>query len=183
MDRYILTGAPGAGKTTTARLLAAAGHTVVAEAATDLIEAAQADGQDAPWEQAAFCEAIAALQRDRQIAADALPGPVQYFDRSPVCTLALARFTNQPVGPALAAELDRIRTERVYRPRVLMLDLLGFVVPTAVRRVDLAQAQRFEDVHVQAYTEHGFTVERIPAAPPRARAALLHQLTCRESHA
>ncbi|WP_374216216.1 AAA family ATPase [Frankia sp. R82] len=35
MRRYVLTGAPGAGKTTRGHLLAARGHTVIHDAATD----------------------------------------------------------------------------------------------------------------------------------------------------
>ena len=37
MPRYILTGAPGAGKTAVLRLLEVSGYTVVEEAATDVI--------------------------------------------------------------------------------------------------------------------------------------------------
>ncbi|HEX2145382.1 MAG TPA: AAA family ATPase, partial [Glycomyces sp.] len=149
--------------------------------ATDLIAAAQTEGEDAPWQRASFSEQIAALQRDRQREADALPGPVQYFDRSPVCTLALTCYTRQPVGPVLAAELDRITADAIYQRRVLFLDLLGFVIPTEVRRIDLDEAQRFEQCHVDAYTEHGYTIERIPAADPAARAALIIGRTAGES--
>jgi predicted ATPase len=177
LRRFILTGAPGAGKTTVARLLAEAGHTVIGETATEVIEAAQATGDDLPWRRPEFCEEIAAAQRDRQLAANALPGPIQYFDRSPVCTLALARYTGQPVGPVLAAELDRIKAEAVYEPRVLMFDLLGFITRTKARHVTLEEAQDFEQYHLDAYTEHGFTIERIRAAVPEDRASLITRLT------
>ncbi|GAA1690862.1 AAA family ATPase [Glycomyces endophyticus] len=175
MRRYILTGAPGAGKTTVAARLAAAGHTVVAEAATDLITAAQAAGDRSPWTQPGFCERVAALQRDRQAAADHLPGPVQYFDRSPVCTLALARFLGHPVGPVLAAELAR--TAGLYRPDVLFVDLLDRITPTPVRRISLDQAREFERIHLDAYTEYGFRLHRLPPAGEAERAALALALT------
>ncbi|MQM23991.1 AAA family ATPase [Glycomyces albidus] len=173
MRRFILTGAPGAGKTTVARRL---GGTVVEAAATDLITAAQAAGVDEPWTDPAFTEDVAALQRDRQIRADALPGPVLYFDRSPVCTLALARFLGHPVGPVLAAELDRIRTGRVSQATVLCFDLLGAITPTPARRIGLDQARAFELVHLDAYAEHGYRVERIPAAGEAERTALVSAL-------
>lgn len=174
--RYILTGAPGAGKTTTARRLAAAGHTVIAEAATDLITASQAAGIDAPWDDPAFTDQIAALQRERQHRADALPGPVQFFDRSPVCTLAMARFTGHEPGPVLLAELDRITTDRIYQTTVLLFDLLDAITPTNVRRVTLDEARAFEHVHLDAYAEYGFRIERLPPLPVADRAALAERL-------
>ncbi|MEV4495482.1 AAA family ATPase [Micromonospora arborensis] len=42
--RYVLTGAPGAGKTTLIEALSRRGHLVVREAATDIIATRQAEG-------------------------------------------------------------------------------------------------------------------------------------------
>ena len=56
MPRYVLTGAPGAGKTAILRLLERAGHQVVAEAATDVIALEQALGRPEPWMRPGFTE-------------------------------------------------------------------------------------------------------------------------------
>jgi len=89
MRRYIVTGAPGAGKTTILATLRAWGYAVVDEAATDLIAREQALGCGEPWRDAGFVDAIALLQRERQ-EHPAPPGTaVRVYDRSPICTLAL----------------------------------------------------------------------------------------------
>ena len=139
--RYILTGAPGGGKTTILAALRDRGHAVVDEAATDVIAREQARGRDEPWNEAGFVDAIAILQRERQ----QLPptAPVQLFDRSPICTLALAHYSGRPVTPTLRGEVDRVVAQGVYQPRVFFVHLLGFITPTAARRITLAQALRF----------------------------------------
>jgi predicted ATPase len=49
MKRYIVTGAPGAGKTAIIRQLELEGFSVVEEAATDVIALWQAEGIAEPW--------------------------------------------------------------------------------------------------------------------------------------
>jgi predicted ATPase len=58
MPGYILTGAPGAGKTAVLRLLEINGHVVVEEAATDAIAIALANalGRAEPWHDHAFID-------------------------------------------------------------------------------------------------------------------------------
>lgn len=80
MRRYILTGTPGAGKTSILRELAALGHHTVAEAATDVIAAEQARGVPEPWQRADFVDRITAEQRDRRLRGTAA---LQIHDRSP----------------------------------------------------------------------------------------------------
>ncbi|MFC4007363.1 AAA family ATPase [Nonomuraea purpurea] len=163
MKRYILTGTPGAGKTAILRQLECDGYTVVEEAATDVIALRQARGEAEPWTKPSFVEAITALQRRRQEQAAALPGEVQVYDRSPVCTYALARYLGHPVPPALSRELDRIQERRIYDNRVLFVRSLGFVTPTDARLITFAESLRFEQVHRDAYASLGY--ECVPIAP------------------
>jgi predicted ATPase len=171
MKRYILTGAPGAGKTAILRVIEAAGHAVVEEAATDVIAREQASGQAEPWRGPAFIDAIVDLQRRRQLAATAAGDELQVFDRSPVCTLALARFLGFAVSDALRRELDRIDHEAVYQRRVFLIESLGFMTNTEARRISLEDAARFGCIHEEAYRELGYDLIRIAPGSVEARAA------------
>ncbi|MGS2615823.1 AAA family ATPase [Micromonospora sp. LZ34] len=172
MRRYVLTGAPGAGKTSVAEALRRRGYPVVDEAATDLIAAGQARGVDEPWAEPGFVEAVARLQRTRQEAPGAR-GPVQVYDRSPLCTLALARYLGRPVGPGLAAEVERVTREGIYQRQVFLVRPLGFVTPTAARRIGYRESLAFARVHEQVYAEHGFDLVDVPPGPVERRAAVV----------
>ncbi len=125
MTRYILTGAPGAGKTALLRLLERRGYAVVEEAATDVIALEQARGREEPWTDPGFIDLIIALQKQRQTGVGS-----GFFDRSPVCTLALSAFLafrpRRPCGPRspgsrpstpMSAGCSSSRTWASSRPR------------------------------------------------------------------
>ena len=102
-------------------------------------------------------------------------GTTQLFDRSPICTLALAHYGGRPVPPALAAEVARVTAERTYEPRVFFVRLLGFITPTAARRITLAQSIWFERIHERVYREHGFALVDVPAGSVEERVALVER--------
>lgn len=94
-----------------------------------------------------------------------------------MCTLALARLKGHPIGPVLAAELDRIKSEAVYEQRVLFVENLGFTTRTEIRHIDFEEALHFEALHRETYLELGYECLSIPAAPAAERAALVLRLT------
>ena len=174
MKRYIITGTPSAGKTAILLELEARGYAVVPEAATDVIARRQAKGQ--PWHGACFIDDIVALQRRRQEAAVPPGVTVQVFDRSPVCTLALAWYVEQPVSDALAGEVDPIMRAGVYQRRVFFVRPVGFVTATAARRITYEQSLEFERRHEHAYRSCGFSVVDVPPGTLVERAAAVERL-------
>jgi predicted ATPase len=186
---YVLTGAPGSGKTAVLRLLEARGHLVVEEAATDVIALEQALGTDEPWTDPGFIDKIVTLQRQRQCAAmtraaaaprvtaaaEVAAGPraLLFFDRSPVCTLALSRYLGFGISRLLRAEIDRVLREGIYQPEVFFVRNRGVVEPTAARRISFAESLAFERLHEEVYRDLEFTLIEVPAGPVRQRAALV----------
>ena len=108
--RYVLTGAPGCGKTTTLDALRRRGYAVETEAATDVIAAHQALGVVAPWERPDFVDRVVDLQRERRLIGST--AEVQFLNRSPLCSLALARYLRLPVSQAT---LEEVALETVIR--------------------------------------------------------------------
>ncbi len=170
MRRFILTGAPGSGKTSLIKILQGRGYTAVGEAATDVIAAEQDSGVDEPWSDPLFIDKIIELQRARQRAA---LGGVQFYDRSPVCTLALARYLGHRPPAGLRAEAARIIDDAIYQREVFFVRPLGFIEPTAARRISYEDSLRFEKLHEIEYAALGFRLIDIPAAAPEARADLV----------
>lgn len=162
---HILTGAPGAGKTVLLRGLEHAGLAVVEEAATDVIAWAHATGDDTPWERPDFPDTILTLQLQRQ--ANAPAGPV-VFDRSPVCTFALARFLGHTPSPALIAAAEATRDTYA---RAIFVEGLDFIVNTDARRISLEDARRFGDLHRQVYADLGFDLITVTSGLPVDRVA------------
>ena len=181
MKRFILTGTPGSGKTSILNALHSHGYAVVHEAATDLICEEQSKGNERPWRDPLFLEKITELQRFRQLQPAAAGAEVQFYDRSPVCTLALARYLGHPVPADLTSEIERIVRERVYEPAVFFVRPLGFCRPTAARRITYQESLVFERYHEDEYRRLGFELAEVPAGAVEERASLVESFIASRS--
>ena len=166
--RFILTGAPGAGKTALIRQLESLGNEIVEEAATDVIALSQANGIDRPWEQPAFITDIAALQAWREAAP--MRSDRRFADRSIFCTLALAEWLGHSVPADLLATAGRLAATGWFERRVFFVDQLGFIENTEARRISFEEATRFGAVHQAVYQRYGFELTWIAPAPIPERA-------------
>jgi predicted ATPase len=156
MRRFILTGAPGSGKTAILRHLELEGFGVVEEAATDLIALRQSQGVAEPWTWPRFAEDVADLQMRRLERASGAQDVVQFHDRSVVCTRALSRYLELPEPARLAGAVERLVRERFFEKTVFFVRPLGFITPTAARRISFEESLRFEQMHEDAYRAPGF---------------------------
>jgi predicted ATPase len=166
LKRYVLTGAPGSGKTVILRQLEVDGFSVVEEAATAIIALKQAQNLDESQDWDSFIDEITDLQRIRLLQSSHGPGEVQFHDRSIFCTAALSDYLGRPRSVVLSRELEHVVTKRFYQPEVFFIRGLGFIAPTAARRISFEEAIRFERIHEKVYREFGFQLVFVePAAP------------------
>jgi len=178
MKRFVLTGAPGSGKTAMLRQLEFDGFGVVEEAATDVIALRQAEGIAEPWMQPGFIDAVADLQRLRQLRACGEPDGIQFHDRSVICTAALAVYVGYPVSEGLSHELERVKTEAIFRKSVFFIRNLGFITPTEARRISFEETLRFERIHEETYRKFGFELVFVEAGSVSERVGAIKAALC-----
>lgn len=173
MRRYILTGTPGCGKTSLIRALEMTGASVVAEAATDIIAYKQMQGVAEPWKNEDFIDYIIRLQKHRQIDLSNEYSDLHFYDRSPICTYALAMYLNFKPSANLMQEIERIKKYNIYDQKVFFIDNLGFIENTDARQISYEESLEFEKIHLDAYEKFGFSCVHIPAGSIEERVKLI----------
>lgn len=164
---FVLTGGPGAGKTTLVGALAYAGFATAPEAGRRIIQEQQAKGGRAlPWvDPLAFAEAMLAHDLDSYARLRGAARPV-FCDRGIPDVIGYLRLE----GLAAPEAMWRAAREHPYQPRVFICPPWRAIYSTdAERRQTPEIAQRTYEAMVAVYTELGYTLVEVPRAPVDAR--------------
>lgn len=172
MKNYILTGAPGSGKTSLIQSLKSQGFTTISEAATDVIADAQKNGISQPWRDPDFIDKIVILQKKRQLACN-VDSNLVFFDRSPFCTYALTMYLGFEISPALLGELNRIQRDFIYEKEIFFIENLGFIQHTNARQISFEESLRFEQIHLDVYQQFGFNCIKVEAGSVLSRSNII----------
>ena len=166
--RIVVTGGPGAGKTSLIAALERRGLPHAPESGRAIIQAQVATGGTAlPWaDRAAYARLMLLRDRDAHARAEALGGPV-FFDRGAPDIVGYLRLCGLPIPDDLAAAALALR----YDPRVFIAPPWPEIFTNdAERRQDFAEAVRTHDAMAQVYSELGYTLVALPRTTVEDRA-------------
>lgn len=170
--RYILTGGPGAGKTSILLKLEQLGCGIVREAATDMASLYIAQGKEQPWLCADFDDHILQLQSERQSGAALCPKSRIFFDRSPLDVLAYCERFGQ-ANPEFKSRIEDTMQAGSYAPIIFLVENFGSCKKTAVRSENIQEALELQQLQEKNYCEHGFSVVRVPPGSVDERAQFI----------
>jgi len=156
MKKYILTGGPGSGKSSIILALEQRGEYVIREAAEDYIKLRQAQGVKCPWKEPDFQEKILKLQMQREASINPAAKRV-FIDRGLHDGLAYENKGTAAHNKILKA------TFAVNYEKVFLIELLGDVDKTDVRRENNKQAKALECALDKTYRTAGYGLIRIAA--------------------
>ncbi len=163
MNRFVLSGGPGVGKTTLINVLRDRGYVVVSETARLIIEKEKKKMSDVlPWKNLfKFQEAVALEQlvREEEVGGDNI-----FFDRSLVDGHAYCLLDGVS-SPKIINENARSRYKKVF-----ILDPLSTYETDSVRYENELMAKALHEAIREAYLYFGYNPVMVPVLDPEARA-------------
>lgn len=170
---HVITGGPGAGKTTLIEALERLGYARSVEAGRAIIRTQMAiDGPALPWgDRGLYAELMLSWELRSHAAAQAAAGPV-FFDRGIPDVAGYLRLVGLPVPP----HLDRAaRTVRYARRIFIAPPWPEIFRQDGERRQDYDEAVRTYGAMVETYAGYGYELLELPRASVAERVRFVLQ--------
>ncbi|OQP63804.1 hypothetical protein A3860_22970 [Niastella vici] len=161
---YVITGGPGAGKTTTVNLLKARGYKTTIEHARHYLDTQLINGktvEEVRKHQKEFQLGVLDMQIEQERSMS--PDDIIFLDRAIPDALAYYRFLNIPEDE----ELVNVVSNASYK-KVFILDCLPIVQDYA-RKEDEAAQKKIHELLIDVYSSLHFPIVHVPVLPPEQR--------------
>lgn len=162
---YVITGGPGAGKTTMVNLLKTRGYKTTIEHARHYLDTQRQNGktvEEVRRNQAEFQLGVLDMQIEQENSLS--PDDIVFLDRALPDALAYYRFLNLPPDARLLEALETTAYKKIF-----ILDCLPLVQDYA-RREDEAAQKRIHELLTQVYEGMPFPVVHVPVLSVEERA-------------
>ncbi|MGN9889828.1 AAA family ATPase [Micromonospora sp. L31] len=176
----VITGGPGAGKTTLIDSLRRAGYACVDEAGRQIIQDQMSIGGQAlhNGDSRLFAEIMLSWEIRSYRQASQHAGPV-FFDRGIPDLVGYYLLLGQPVPAHVTAAAQLFR----YHQRVFIAPPWPQIYTTdSERHQDFAEAIRTHDAMVAAYTQHGYELSTLPRSDVASRVEFVQQRATAAEH-
>lgn len=164
---FVITGGPGAGKTTLIKALRAAGFATAPEAGRAIIrDQMEIGGPALHWnDPALYAELMLAMDMRSYRAALEAPGTI-FFDRGVVDLVGYMRLVGLPVPEHFRSAAQKFR----YNSRVFVAPPWPEIfVHDGERKQAFDEAMRTHDAIAEAYAELGYEIVPLPKVPVEER--------------
>ena len=158
-QKYIITGAPGTGKTAIINALKKEGHSCAEEISRTIITEEIARGGDAlPWKNlAAFSQQVIALRKAQHT--NAPKGKTYFFDRGIIDVIAYLKHDNLAVNDDIMEMIKQFP----YNKTVFYTPIWAEIYTNdSERKEDILTAKNIENVLLTTYQSFGYHLIEIP---------------------